>query len=116
MSPKIARLLTALLLWSALQVLAQNSPPSPVATPAPKPQFFAGTVADYDAQRITVSRTLIGHPPETRTFLITSKTKLNKSALKARIRVTVRYQHESVGDVALEIRIHSPATRSTKPS
>jgi hypothetical protein len=115
MSLKVARLFAALLFWSALHLPAQNTQPAAPPASPPKSQFFAGTVAGLDDQHITVSRTLIGHPEETRTFLINTKTKLNKSALKVKLRVTVRYQHEPEGDVALEIRIHSP-TRSTKPS
>jgi hypothetical protein len=116
MLPKVARVLAALLLWSVVQILAQT-PDSPApAQPAPKPQFFAGTVTELDDQHVTVSRTLIGHPPETRTFLVRSNTKMNKGALKVKARVTVRYQHEVDGDVALEIRIHSSTAAPAKPS
>lgn len=76
----------------------------PEAAPLPKPQFFGGTVTALDARRITVSRASPGKSPEHRTFLINSKTKMNKS-VKVRTRVTVRYRHLPEGDIALEIQI-----------
>ncbi|MCU1295471.1 MAG: hypothetical protein JWP08_4321 [Bryobacterales bacterium] len=72
-----------------------------------KAQFFSGTVTTLDKEHITVSRVLVGKPPETRTFAIKPTTKVAKS-VKAKIKVTVRYQHdEDDGDVALEIQLRS---------
>src|ERR1700761_5839921 len=51
-----------------------NPPQEPA--PLPKPQFFGGTVTEFDAQHITVLRTSPGKAPEHRTFLIDAKTKL----------------------------------------
>jgi len=112
---RFARLFTALLLSSAVLALAQiPENPAPPRQPAPRLQFFAGTVTALDKQHITVSRTLVGRAPESRTFAITAKTKWNKEALRVKTRVTVRYQHLPEGDVALEIQIHPPA-RSPRP-
>src|SRR5437868_5523950 len=103
MRHKVARLLAALLVCNAL-LIAQTSDSSASQPPRnPKPQFFAGTVTALDSKQITVSRTPVGHSPEHRTFLINPKTRMNKSALKLRSRVTVKYQHLATGDVALEI-------------
>lgn len=97
----------ALLLFMSGFAIAQSSEsPVRIQAPAPKPQFFAGIVTGMADNKITVSRTLIGRAPETRVFVINGDTKLNRSALKAKSRVTVRYQHMPDGDVALEIQIH----------
>lgn len=112
MSSKVVVRLFAALLCSAVAILAQ-APQNPPA-PKPRPQFFAGTVAELDAQHITVSRTLIGRSPEKRTFLIGPKTKMSKS-LRVKSRVTVRYEHLPEGDVALEIQLH-PAPHVPKSS
>ncbi len=115
MRPKVARTLAALLLSSVL-VLAQiseNSIPEP--RPAPRPQFFAGTVTTLDNQQITVSRTLVGRSPEHRTFAINPKTKMNKPGVKLKSKVTVKYQHLAQGDVALEVQLQG-TKRSVKPS
>jgi hypothetical protein len=114
----------SLLVLSAALMLAQTpetqppaqqpETPPPVVEPAPKSQFFAGTVTNLDHDHVTVSRTLVGRAPETRTFLIKPETKLSKS-LRQKLRVTVRYKKLAEGDVALEIRIHSQP-RSPKTS
>ncbi|MBV8072083.1 MAG: hypothetical protein JO270_19405 [Acidobacteriaceae bacterium] len=84
-------------------------PPTPPAQPAPRHLFFAGTITELDEQHVTVSRNVAGRAPEERKFLINASTKMNKSALKMKARVTVRYQHLPEGDVALEIQIRPPA-------
>jgi hypothetical protein len=87
-------------------VLLAQSNVGPAAAPPSKPQFFAGVVASVDDHQVVVSRSLIGRNPETRVFVINGDTKVNRGALKAKSRVTVRYQHLPEGDVALEIQIH----------
>jgi hypothetical protein len=85
--------------------VAQDSLDHPVPAAA-KQQFFAGIVTDVDANRITISRSVLGRPAEHRTFLITRETKLGKN-LRARVRVTVRYINRPEGDVALEVLVRS---------
>ncbi len=109
MPHKVARLVTALYLWAALLTFAQS--PNASAPPSSRPQFFAGIVTSLDDQHITVSRSLVGRAPESRTFVINADTTLNRTALKVKSRVTVRYQRKPEGDVALEIQI-----RHSKPS
>jgi hypothetical protein len=117
MQLELTRLFTTLLLTlsvaAALAQTPENPPPAqapdataPAPEPPAKPQFFAGTVTQVDTDRVTVSRSLVGKTPETRTFLIKPETKIGKP-LRDRARVTVRYQHQTEGDVALEIRVHS---------
>jgi len=73
-------------------------------------------VTDLSVQQITVSRTPIGRPPEKRTFVITSKTKMNKTALKVTSQVTVRYLHVAEADVALKIQLQSRVPPTSHPS
>jgi hypothetical protein len=84
-----------------------QKPDAPVPAPA-RGQFFAGTVTELDEQHIRVSRNLVGHPPEARSFAITAETKVNRSAIKVKARVTVRYHH-------LEIQLR-PSTHPPRPS
>jgi hypothetical protein len=81
----------------------------------PRPQFFAGTVTELDTEHVRVSRTLVGHPPENRRFQINAQTKMNRSAIKVKSRVTVRYRHLPDGDVALEIQLR-PSTHPPRAS
>ena len=90
-------------LLSAL-VCAQDAPNKP----AVRPQFFAGTVTELDSTHITVSRSVLGRPPEHRTFIINSTTKMSKD-LRTKERVTVRYSSDPDGDVALEILVRTRA-------
>ena len=78
-----------------------------------RPQFFAGTVTAITDDQIIVSRTIVGHQPDTRTFQLTPKTKLNRNLCKVDAKVTVRYQRLPEGSVALQVLVHSE-TKSTK--
>jgi hypothetical protein len=94
-----------LVLLLGFVAIAQDSLDHPVPA-ATKQQFFAGIVTDLDTSRITVSRSVLGRPPEHRTFLITQETKLGKN-LHIKVRVTVRYVNRPDGDVALEVLVRS---------
>ena len=101
---------------SALLAAGQESsvPAAPTTVP-PRAQFFAGSVVDLNATQIKVSRTLVGHPTESRSFTITPATKMSKSAIKPHTRVTVRYRHLSEGgDIALEIQLQPVIARTPK--
>ena len=108
-------LAAVILMRGPVEALAQNpETPAPVV-PAAKPQFFAGAVTELDESHIKISRKLVGRSPESRTFVIDSKTKMNKTAIKVKSRVTVRYQHiPEGGDLALEVQVR-PAARPSKP-
>jgi hypothetical protein len=105
---------------SALLAAGQEStvpavPPTPPTTVPPRAQFFAGSVVDLNATQIKVSRTLVGHPTESRSFTITPATKMSKSAIKQHTRVTVRYRHlPEGGDIALEIQPQPVIARTPK--
>ncbi|HEX4808821.1 MAG TPA: hypothetical protein VH325_07825 [Bryobacteraceae bacterium] len=96
-------------------LLAAQEKPTAPAPPPPRPQFFAGTVTDVNPGHVTVSRTLFGHPPEIRTFIVKPQTKTNRT-VRVRSRVTVRYQSLPDGDVALEIQVRSQPKAPPKPS
>jgi hypothetical protein len=103
--------LALLSLAGLIQVSNAAADPS---DPPPRLQFFAGTVTDLNPGHVTVSRTLFGHPPEIRTFLINQKTKANRT-VRLRSRVTVRYQSTADGDLAIEIQVRSQP-KATKTS
>jgi hypothetical protein len=67
--------------------------------------FFAGTVSEYTAEKISVSRTVSGKP-EKRTFRITPDTKV-EGKLRTKVRVTVRYTSDDDGDVATLIMVRT---------
>ncbi|HZS55706.1 MAG TPA: hypothetical protein VFA65_14990 [Bryobacteraceae bacterium] len=92
----------------------ENSTTTAPPTPPPRPQFFAGTVTAIDSDQITVSRTLVGHQPDTRSFHLTPKTKLNKTSCKVNAKVTVRYQRLPEGDVAIQVLVHPPSKPPVK--
>jgi hypothetical protein len=114
---RFSRLTAAFVLLAAsLPAVQRDQPPPPVQDPAPdaapehvepKQMFFAGQVTALDPDHITVSRTLVGKAPETRTFSIDKKTKVSKS-VHVKSRVTVRFRHDTTEDVALEVQVHPP--------
>jgi hypothetical protein len=100
-------LAAVLLAHEPASVLAQSlESPAPV----PKPQFFGGTVTELDEGHIKVSRKLVGHSLESRTFLIDANTRINRATIHIKGRVTVRYLRRPEGDLALEIQAR-PASR-----
>lgn len=67
--------------------------------------FFAGTVTEWTAEKISVSRTVSGKT-ESRTFRVTPETKVEgKQRLK--VRVTVRYVAEDDGERATLIVVRT---------
>jgi hypothetical protein len=112
----VVRLVGVVLFCGAVSGLSQiaSSDPAPVAPPPPRAQFFAGTVVELDTQHIKVTRTLVGRPTEIRSFAIGPSTRMNKTAIKLRGRVTVRYKRLPEGDVALEIQPRPVVARTPK--
>ncbi|MBV8830286.1 MAG: hypothetical protein JO108_13765 [Acidobacteriaceae bacterium] len=100
----------ALLAWSQ-----QEHPQSPPPQVEPKPEFFAGTVTQLSSRRITISRQVAGHAPQHRTFVIDSKTKMPKSNLHLRSRVTVRFLHREEGDFVLAVKLQPPPRPAHTP-
>lgn len=71
---------------------------------APKETFLAGTVVEITAEKITVTRTVLGKKDENRTFKITPSTKVEGN-VRAKDRVTVHYKSGDDGDVAVSIKL-----------
>jgi hypothetical protein len=89
-------------LLTADEVAAQKAPDT----------FFAGTVSEFTAEKITVGRTVRGHA-ESRTFALTPDTKV-EGRLVMKARVTVRYVTDDDGDTAILIVVRSPGLLAPK--
>jgi hypothetical protein len=87
----------------ALRPLSADEPSPAAAKKADA--FFAGTVVEWTAEKITVTRTVLGKP-ENRSFVMTAETKV-EGRLRARVRVTVRYVSDENGDTATMIVVRS---------
>ncbi len=86
---------------------AQEAEPS-----QPTYTFFAGTVEANTAEKLTVSRVVLGKT-EKRDFKITPATKV-EGRLRARVRVTVRYESGDDGDTATLIVVRVATTPKKK--
>jgi len=87
----------------ALRPLSADEPSPAAAKKADA--LFAGTVVEWSAEKITVTRTVLGKP-ENRSFVMTADTKV-EGRLRARVRVTVRYTSDDDGDTATMIIVRS---------
>jgi hypothetical protein len=74
--------------------------------------FFAGTVTEWTAEKMTVGRTVRGKA-ESRTFSLTPETKV-EGALAVKERVTVRYFTDDDGDTAILIVVRAVNVRGSK--
>jgi hypothetical protein len=74
--------------------------------------FFAGIVIETTADKITVSRVVLGKT-EKRSFRVTPDTKC-EGKLKAKVRVTVRYVVKEDGETAELIIVRSQQKKTTK--
>jgi hypothetical protein len=96
-------------LWLSLaslgaMVCPQDPPDKKVEEPKPD-TFFAGTVIETTADKITVSRIVLGKT-EKRVFRLTPDTKC-EGKLKPKVRVTVRYVTTEDGETAELIIVRS---------
>lgn len=98
-----------------LFAMCGNAPCAQEQPPASEPnyEFVSGTVTEFNDNHIVVNRALLGQPPENRTFLLNSETKV-EGKLKAKARVTVGFKSTDEGDVAVRIIVRS-AQGSKKP-
>jgi hypothetical protein len=83
------------------------------STPKTADSFYSGSVAEVNSEKIVVTRVVLGKQAENRTFIITSATKV-EGKLRAKERVTVRYQTTEQGDVAVSIVVRT-AQQKKKP-
>jgi hypothetical protein len=75
--------------------------------------YYSGTIVDVTADKLIVSRTILGKPAEQRTFLITSETRV-EGKMHPRSRVTVRYTPTEQGEVALSILVRADGKQEKK--
>ena len=87
---------------ASVPVRAQGAAP----TDQPQSEFFSGVVTAFAEDKITVFKTVLGKNSETRTFLITSETRV-EGKLRIKARVTVRYTHEEDSDRAVRIIVRT---------
>ena len=74
--------------------------------------FFAGAVAQFSSEAITVGRIVRGKA-ESRTFGLTPQTKI-EGKLAAKVRVTVRYVSDDDGDTATLIVVRGSVPKPPK--
>jgi hypothetical protein len=92
-------LLAAGLLWTGASA---QEPSAPAEAPKTEPEYqntFSGPIVELTAEKITVSRSILGKPAEKKTFWIKSDTKV-EGKLKVKIKVTVGFVTTDDGDVA----------------
>jgi len=75
--------------------------------------FFSGNVVEMAADHVTVSRAVLGKPPEKRTFKITPATK-TEGKMKNKSRVTVRYAASDEGELAVSIIVRPDKAENGK--
>jgi len=97
----------------------QGTPPkNPPQQDKPVDTFFAGSLSECSAEKISVSRVVAGKT-EKRTFLLTAQTKVENAAgakwdtgkLRVKQRVTVRYITGDDGEVATMIVVRTTQTK-----
>ena len=90
------------LLCFSTVALAQNEHPQEQKTARPQETFFSGNVVSFDAEKVTVTRRTLTLSWVTKTFLLDSNTKI-EGTLKAKARVTVKFEKSDGGDRATHI-------------
>ncbi len=88
------------LLASPAGAALQEDPPGA----QPQENYFTGVIAAISKEKITIDRTILGQPSGTRTFLITSETKI-EGRPRVKSRVTVRFAPAEEGEVEKAIHI-----------
>lgn len=96
------------LLAGASGVCAQNATPPP-APPKIANLYYAGTVTECTATKISVTRRISGKL-DRRTFRITPATKI-EGKLQTKVRVTVQYTNDDQGITATRVVVHAPLAK-----
>jgi hypothetical protein len=101
-----------ILVLLAIQALrAQNQDPPAVEQPAEL--YFSGTVVSFNAEKVTVTRTILGATPSSRSFLITPETQVD-GKLRPKVRVTVQYVTKDDVDRAVHIVVRNSDPKRQK--
>jgi hypothetical protein len=106
--PRRAAVILVLCLLGAGTILVAQEPGETDAA-----AFFSGTVTALGEGKVSVSRTILGKSPETRTFILNEKTKI-EGQLKMKSRVTVRFAPSDEGDMAVSIVVRDGTPHRTK--
>jgi hypothetical protein len=112
-SEKVAGLRVSVLIALLLCLGALSSFPQQPAEAAPEDHFFSGTVTAKTEDSITVTRSVLGKSPVTRTFTISPETRI-EGKLRVKARVTVRYIEREEGDVAVHVIVRSGQKKDQK--
>ena len=75
-------------------------------------ETFSGPIVEITASEITVSRSILGKPPEKRKFLLKPETRI-EGKLKVRAKVTVGYVTTDDGDVARLVVVRTSGNNSS---
>jgi hypothetical protein len=100
----------AILFLLATLALAQDSgdqKPDGTKAEPPYDDTFSGPIVELTASRIVISRSILGKPPEKRTFVIKVDTRI-EGKLRVRAKVTVGFITNDEGDVARLIVVRGP--------
>lgn len=100
---KTAAFLAFIYLSCAVLRAAQTGAPAS----KPKSETFSGNIVELLADKLTVSRSILGGRAEKRTFLLNSETKI-EGKLHLKAKVTVGYETTGDGDVAHLIVVRQP--------
>lgn len=76
------------------------------------PNFYSGYVVELSADKVSVERSILGQPPETRSFILTKKTKV-EGRMKVKSRVTVQFGPSDDGEVALHIIVRAGGNKGS---
>ena len=69
--------------------------------------FFSGTVDEFTSESVTVTRVVLGNPPEHRTFSVNAQTKV-EGKLSEGARVTVKFRAVDAVMLAEAIIVRDP--------
>lgn len=91
--------LAALLFLGVCSVWTQDGDQPPPKVEPKYDETFSGTIVELSAEKLTVSRSILGKPAEKRTFAIQSDTRV-EGKLRLKLKVTVGFVTTADGDVA----------------
>ena len=107
---RVVAFIYGLILPAAMLCLALAHPAIAGQESPDQASFFSGVVTDLTAEKVTVSRTILGKEPEKRTFAIHPDTKI-EGKLKNKSRVTVRFAPAEDGEIAVSIVVRDKADK-----
>lgn len=106
----LATLLVLAMIPLATAAQAQEGGLSKPEHPKTEPKYdetFSGPIIELSANKLTVSRSILGRPAEKRTFLIKDDTRI-EGKLRVHAKVTVGFVKTDEGDVARLIVVRRP--------